>query len=215
MPGVHRRRPGRSTIWIFPPIPTSRTSFLRSAFNPENGTVSYTYNGDGTLLMKTDAKTQMFTYAYDGYKRMTQVSANGTLLRTLSYDSPLASRVRSLARRIAILNVLQVRPARVISNTNRSHLQPRVVRPGFIHAEIIRRQHFICGPELNIAHNRSVRRLIRHAAQPVHRVVGIRITRPRHPQTWNRYAYVANDPLNFNDPRWPRWLRGWSHSECH
>jgi YD repeat-containing protein len=64
---------------------------LRSATNPENGTVSYTYSSDSTLATKTDAKGQVFTYAYDSYKRMTQVSVNGALLRTLSYDTPLDS----------------------------------------------------------------------------------------------------------------------------
>ncbi len=47
--------------------------FLTSATNPENGTVSYTWNGDGTLFEKRDAKGQRVCYYYDAYKRLTQV----------------------------------------------------------------------------------------------------------------------------------------------
>ena len=54
---------------------------LLSATNPENGTVSYTWNADGTLLRKTDAKGQKVEYSYDGHRRVTQVrryKASGT-----------------------------------------------------------------------------------------------------------------------------------------
>jgi YD repeat-containing protein len=34
------------------------TAYLQSATNPENGTVFYTYNADGSLASKTDAKNQ-------------------------------------------------------------------------------------------------------------------------------------------------------------
>jgi len=46
---------------------------LISAANPENGTVTYTYNGDSTLQKKTDAKGQRLEYTYDAYKRVTQI----------------------------------------------------------------------------------------------------------------------------------------------
>jgi YD repeat-containing protein len=46
---------------------------LLSATNPENGTVTYTYNSDNTLHTKTDAKNQVFTYSYDSYKRLTKI----------------------------------------------------------------------------------------------------------------------------------------------
>jgi YD repeat-containing protein len=46
---------------------------LLSAANPENGTVTYAYNTDGTLASKTDAKGQQFTFGYDAYKRPTTV----------------------------------------------------------------------------------------------------------------------------------------------
>ncbi len=46
---------------------------LLSATNPENGTVTYTYNSDNTLATKTDAKSQQVQYSYDSYKRVTQI----------------------------------------------------------------------------------------------------------------------------------------------
>ena len=48
------------------------TARLTSATNPENGTVSYTYNTDGTLSQKTDAKNQQIQYTYDTYGRVTE-----------------------------------------------------------------------------------------------------------------------------------------------
>ena len=60
---------------------------LLSATNPENGTVTYTYNSDNTLHTKTDAKNQVFTYSYDSYKRLTQVQVGSTVLRTFMYDT--------------------------------------------------------------------------------------------------------------------------------
>jgi YD repeat-containing protein len=60
---------------------------LLSATNPENGTVTYTYNSDSTLHTKTDAKSQVFTYSYDSYKRLTQIMVGSTVLRTFMYDT--------------------------------------------------------------------------------------------------------------------------------
>jgi YD repeat-containing protein len=64
---------------------------LLSAKNPENGTVTYTYNSDHTLASKTDANGAQggysFIYTYDGYKRPLTVSVGGNLLRTYSYDT--------------------------------------------------------------------------------------------------------------------------------
>ena len=45
--------------------------WITSATNPENGTVSYTYNADGTLASKTDANGNTETYTYDAYQRLT------------------------------------------------------------------------------------------------------------------------------------------------
>ena len=62
-------------------------ALLLSATNPENGTVTYTYNSNMTLHTKTDAKGQVFTYTYDGYNRLTQISVGSTVLRTYVYDT--------------------------------------------------------------------------------------------------------------------------------
>ncbi len=51
------------------------TARLTSATNPENSTVSYTYNTDGTLSQKTDAKNQKIQYTYDTYGRLTEKRA--------------------------------------------------------------------------------------------------------------------------------------------
>jgi RHS repeat-associated protein len=58
------------------------TGRLTSATNPETGTVSYTYNGDGSLATKTDANNQQTTYTYDTYGRLTQAAGY-----TYSYDT--------------------------------------------------------------------------------------------------------------------------------
>ncbi len=44
--------------------------------NPEtqNGTVTYTYNSDGTLATKIDAKNQKVTYAYDAFQRIQTIT---------------------------------------------------------------------------------------------------------------------------------------------
>ncbi len=72
---------------------TTVTALLQSATNPENGTVTYTYNSNYLLATKTDAKNQKLTYAYDGYNRLTTVTLGASqVLRTYYYDSnPLDS----------------------------------------------------------------------------------------------------------------------------
>jgi len=60
---------------------------LISATNPENGTVTYTYNSDNTLQKKQDAKGQVISYTYDGYKRVTQVTGGTCGPVNYSYDS--------------------------------------------------------------------------------------------------------------------------------
>ena len=62
-------------------------TLLLSATNPENGTVTYTYDSYKRLATKTDAKGQVFTYSYDGFNRLTQISVGSTVLRTYIYDS--------------------------------------------------------------------------------------------------------------------------------
>ena len=56
---------------------------LTSATNPENGTVSYTYDGSNKVLTRTDAKNQQAKYIYDTYGRLSQLQHwlwNGSFL---------------------------------------------------------------------------------------------------------------------------------------
>jgi len=57
---------------------------LTSATNPENGTVSYTYNADGTLATKKDANGNTESYTYDTYGRLTAIPDRG---QTFTYDT--------------------------------------------------------------------------------------------------------------------------------
>ena len=45
-----------------------------SATNPENGAVTYTYDGAHHVTSRTDAKAQATTYGYDAYGRLTAVA---------------------------------------------------------------------------------------------------------------------------------------------
>ena len=46
---------------------------LASATNPENGTVTYAYDGAHRVTSRTDAKGQQTQYTYDSYGRVTEV----------------------------------------------------------------------------------------------------------------------------------------------
>jgi len=50
---------------------------LTSVTHPESGTTSYTYNLDGSVQEKTDAKGQRIAYAYDGDGRVTSTRRYG------------------------------------------------------------------------------------------------------------------------------------------
>ncbi len=63
--------------WVYDPT----TLRLTSKTSPESGTVTYTYNTDGTLATVTDAKNQRRVYTYDNYGRITQI-ARGTMSGT-------------------------------------------------------------------------------------------------------------------------------------
>ena len=67
------------------------TGRLTSATNPETGTVSYTYNGDGSLASKTDANNQQTTYTYDNYGRLTQAAGYTYSYDTNPFDSNYSS----------------------------------------------------------------------------------------------------------------------------
>ena len=61
---------------------------LTSATNPENGTVTYTYNADNTLARKVDAVGNATAYTYDSLKRIATVSTdNGYKVATYWYDT--------------------------------------------------------------------------------------------------------------------------------
>jgi len=59
---------------------------LVSATNPENGTVTYTYDQAHHVLTRTDAKGQRANYSYDSYGRLTQSPT-----ASYGYDTPLDS----------------------------------------------------------------------------------------------------------------------------
>ncbi len=63
------------------------TALLQSATNPENGTVSYTYNPDNTLATKTDARGQIVSYTYDLFQRVTGITRGGAQSVAFYYDS--------------------------------------------------------------------------------------------------------------------------------
>jgi YD repeat-containing protein len=72
----------------------STTQRLTSFTTPEGGTTSFTYNADGTVATRTDAKGQKQAFTYDSFKRVTQIARypNGltedTCQRvTFSYDT--------------------------------------------------------------------------------------------------------------------------------
>ena len=72
--------------------PPSIGANLLSATNPENGTVTYTYNSNNLLSSKTDANGQHFTYAYDSYNRLNSITwtnspSGSVVLRSFMYDS--------------------------------------------------------------------------------------------------------------------------------
>jgi RHS repeat-associated protein len=63
---------------------------LSSAINPESGTVSYTYDNNGNLLTKNEARGVVSTYGYDALNRNTTITYTndpaGTLPVTRIYD---------------------------------------------------------------------------------------------------------------------------------
>jgi YD repeat-containing protein len=60
-------------------------SQLTSASNPESGTLSYSYDADGNVLTKTDARNITITYAYDVLNRLTQKSYSDGTTATVKY----------------------------------------------------------------------------------------------------------------------------------
>jgi RHS repeat-associated protein len=65
---------------------------VQSVTNPENGTTSFTYNADGTMDTRTDAKGQTLSYDYDYLGRLSHVKQyfpnnQSLVLRTYTYDA--------------------------------------------------------------------------------------------------------------------------------
>ena len=87
----------QTRTWVYDPA----TQRLSSATNPENGTVSYTYNTDGTLFKKTDARGVVIQYTYDSLKRPTLVQSSGSTLYNYTYDTPADTGFMNTNGRIA------------------------------------------------------------------------------------------------------------------
>jgi YD repeat-containing protein len=70
------------------------TQLLSSTTTPEAGTAHFTYNSDGTLATKTDAKNQQIQYTYDAYGRIIQISrgtvSNGQFTENVAQRTTLA-----------------------------------------------------------------------------------------------------------------------------
>jgi YD repeat-containing protein len=64
-------------------------SRLRTAVNPESGTISYQYDDNNNLLVKTDARGVSTHFAYDSINRSTRRWNNGSnLLTATTHNSP-------------------------------------------------------------------------------------------------------------------------------
>ena len=64
-------------------------SRLRQAVNPESGTVSYQYDDNGNLLVKTDARTVSTHFEYDALNRLTRRWYNGSnAVASTTHNSP-------------------------------------------------------------------------------------------------------------------------------
>jgi YD repeat-containing protein len=64
-------------------------SRLRQATNPESGTVSYQYDDNGNLLVKTDARTVSTHFEYDALNRITRRWNNGSnAIASTTHNSP-------------------------------------------------------------------------------------------------------------------------------
>jgi YD repeat-containing protein len=60
---------------------------LISSTNPESGTVTYTYDSDGNVLTKKDARSLTTTYSHDALNRLTgKTYSNGDTAVTYTYD---------------------------------------------------------------------------------------------------------------------------------
>src|SRR6185369_16702199 len=64
-------------------------SHLRTAVNPESGSISYHYDDNGNLVVKTDARAVSTHYEYDALNRVTRRWYNGSnSLSSVTHNSP-------------------------------------------------------------------------------------------------------------------------------
>jgi RHS repeat-associated protein len=73
----------QTRTWTYDP----NTQLLTQTTTPEAGATQFTYNSDGTLATKTDAKGQQIQYSYDPYGRLIQIS-RGTLVNGQFTEDP-------------------------------------------------------------------------------------------------------------------------------
>ena len=79
----------QTRTWNYDPA----TQRLTSVTQPETGTVSFTYNGDGTLATKTDANSGRTQYTYDSYAELTQISRGSWNADTSTFTEDVSERV--------------------------------------------------------------------------------------------------------------------------
>ena len=66
-------------------------SRLSSSNNPETGTISYSYDGNGNVHTRTDARGIVTTYGYDGLNRVLgKTYTDGTPAVSFTYDTPIS-----------------------------------------------------------------------------------------------------------------------------
>jgi RHS repeat-associated protein len=76
-----------SSQWRVRTFTYNSLSQLLTATNPESGTLIYTYNNDGNVATKTDARNIVATFAYDALHRITSKTySDGTLGGAYTYD---------------------------------------------------------------------------------------------------------------------------------
>jgi len=68
--GVSQTRSGTTQTRTFSYDSQQR---LQSVTHPESGSITYTYNADGSVAYKTDAKNQRTEYSYDAFRRVIQI----------------------------------------------------------------------------------------------------------------------------------------------
>lgn len=86
--------PGDSTKWRTRIFTYNSLSQLLTANNPESGSITYAYDGEGKLLSKTDARNIVTNYSsYDALHRLlTKTTSDSTINDSWLYDVPDAGK---------------------------------------------------------------------------------------------------------------------------